>query len=441
MKALYFTFFLFTGIATNAISQTIDFSFSGNKADNSVALDSIWIKNCVQDCDTVLVWPDTVLSMMYNNVSDPSKAKNTFRLYPCYPNPCREQTHISIFVPDRDRLSFIVTDISGQIRMRSEMTLDYGLHKLNFSPGAGDIFFFTAIWRGNTSSIKIMKISSGSQDKCLLTYEGDIQQLNPLKEGVLNEHFKFFINDRLLFVGYANGIESGLFDQPIESKEYTLSFDYNIPCPGNPTIEYEGQVYNTVQIFNQCWLKENLNVGRAIHGYFQPSDNDTIEKYCYNNELANCEKYGGLYNWKEMMNYSTKESVQGICPQGWHIPSDAEWILLEGGVDSLYTISDTIWNRYWFSRGYDCGFKLKSSQGWNENGNGNDYFGYTGIPAGYRWHDGFFYQLDNYAFWWTSSQYSYGDAWYRIIYYYSNDIYRNGDLRKVTGMSVRCVKD
>ena len=94
-------------------------------------------------------------------------------------------------------------------------------------------------------------------------------------------------------------------------------------CPG--TVEYSGQIYNTVEIGDQCWLKENLNVGVMVDGSLDQTDNGTVEKYCDDNSNANCTTYGGLYQWNETMQYSTIEGSQGICPVGWHIPTLAEY--------------------------------------------------------------------------------------------------------------------
>ena len=74
------------------------------------------------------------------------------------------------------------------------------------------------------------------------------------------------------------------------------------------------------------------------------TDNGTMEKYCYNNEPDSCTKYGGLYQWDEMMQYTTQQGVQGICPPGWHLPTDEEWKVLEGAVDSQYGIGDPEWD-------------------------------------------------------------------------------------------------
>jgi uncharacterized protein (TIGR02145 family) len=208
--------------------------------------------------------------------------------------------------------------------------------------------------------------------------------------------------------------QSGILDAPWENKTHTFQFATNIPCPGTPTVEYEGQVYNTIQVFSQYWLKENLNVGTMIQGAMEQSDNGTIEKYCYNNEPDSCTKYGGLYLWDEVMQYTTQQGVQGICPTGWHLPTDEEWKVLEGSVDSQYGIGDSTWETHGF-RGLDAGTNLKFTSGWYEGGNGTDLFGFSGLPGGGRINDGFFYSVGYFGYWWPSSELSGDYAWYRFL--------------------------
>ncbi len=93
------------------------------------------------------------------------------------------------------------------------------------------------------------------------------------------------------------------------------------PCNGITNFTYGGQVYHTVEIGTQCWMKENLNVGTMIDTSIVASNNGVIEKYCYKND---CNLYGGYYTYGEAMNYQTTEGSQGICPFGWHIPSYSE---------------------------------------------------------------------------------------------------------------------
>ncbi|MBS4034410.1 MAG: T9SS type A sorting domain-containing protein [Ignavibacterium sp.] len=105
-------------------------------------------------------------------------------------------------------------------------------------------------------------------------------------------------------------------------------------CPGMPTVTYEGKTYNTVQIGDQCWIKENLDVGVMIQSNQNATNNGVIEKYCYNNDPNNCDTYGGLYQWDEAMQYATSEGAQGICPPGWHIPTYLEFETLKATVDN-----------------------------------------------------------------------------------------------------------
>ncbi len=93
--------------------------------------------------------------------------------------------------------------------------------------------------------------------------------------------------------------------------------------------ERDGREYETVKIGNQCWMKENLNVGVMIDSSVVPTNNGIIEKYCYDNDAANCDEYGGLYNWLEVMNYQYENPAASICPEGWELPEDADWYELE----------------------------------------------------------------------------------------------------------------
>ena len=211
-----------------------------------------------------------------------------------------------------------------------------------------------------------------------------------------------------------------------------------LPCPGTPTVTYEGQVYNTVLIGSQCWLKENLNVGEMINGSENMSNDGTIEKYCYGNDPANCTTYGGLYQWDEMMQYTTTQGVQGICPPDWHLPTDEEWKQLEGTVDSQYGYPDPEWDSTGW-RGLDAGERLKSENGWYGNGNGSDWYGFAGLPGGYRHTNGSFSNLTNYASFWSSSE-AVPFTCHRDLHYSNDQVFR-GLNDPAVGFSVRCVLD
>ena len=89
----------------------------------------------------------------------------------------------------------------------------------------------------------------------------------------------------------------------------------------------DGQKYATVQIGTQCWMAQNLNYGIMIVGIDQ-SNNAIAEKYCYHNDTNNCLLYGGLYQFNEVMDYNFTPGSKGLCPDGWHVPTDEEYTIL-----------------------------------------------------------------------------------------------------------------
>ena len=197
---------------------------------------------------------------------------------------------------------------------------------------------------------------------------------------------------------------------------------------GDPfTDPRDEQTYNTVQIGGQCWMAENLNIGSIVNGIINQTNNSVIEKYCYDNDPANCEIYGGLYQWEEMMQYSTTQSTQGICPDDWHLPSDAEWFEMENYLDS--SINDpgaTGW------RGTDCGLKIL------EGGSS----GFEGLLTGYKdWNSEVFLMIGERTYFMSTSITSWNSYdWYRLLENNNLQVYRNNAIKQY-GFSVRCLRD
>jgi uncharacterized protein (TIGR02145 family) len=96
-------------------------------------------------------------------------------------------------------------------------------------------------------------------------------------------------------------------------------------CGTTLTDPRDNRQYRTVQIGTQCWMAANLDYGIQVQGNGHQRDNCTIEKYCYNDSPGNCTTMGGLYQWDELMQYGDLASTQGLCPPGWHVPSETEW--------------------------------------------------------------------------------------------------------------------
>jgi len=212
--------------------------------------------------------------------------------------------------------------------------------------------------------------------------------------------------------------------------------DWN--CGNVITDVRDGKIYNTVLIGSQCWMSENLNIGARIDGVNNQINNSIIEKYCLDDDTVNCDTYGGLYQWDEMMQYVTSEGVQGICPLGWHMPTDDEWKTMEMYLGMSQSEADKIgW------RGTDEGKKMKSTSGWYSNGNGTNSSGFTGLPGGRRNDSGLFDILVGCSgIWWSSSERSgYGTiAWDQSLNYNHDQTFRFSSS-KTFGFSIRCLKN
>ena len=210
---------------------------------------------------------------------------------------------------------------------------------------------------------------------------------------------------------------------------------------GEPFIDpRDGQIYNTIKIGNQCWFAQNLNVGIRIDGNMEQGiDYNNIQKYCYNDDPANGEIYGGLYQWNQAMCGSVVPGAQGICPVGWHIPTDAEWKKLEMFLGMSQATADL--EGY---RGTNEGPKLAGNAGlWNAGILKNDpKFGkskFDALPAGYRNTGGNFSDRAYSTYFWSSLK-SGGNAWWRSLHCDHTDV-RQGTGLKAYGFSVRCLKD
>jgi uncharacterized protein (TIGR02145 family) len=193
------------------------------------------------------------------------------------------------------------------------------------------------------------------------------------------------------------------------------------PCTGIPTVDYSGKTYHTVQIGHQCWLRENLDVGTMIKGSNEQRDNGIIEKYCYNDSIENCNIYGGLYQWNELMQYTTIEGTQGICPTGWHIPTFTEF-------ETLSTIV-----------GGD-GNALKAIGQGLYDGTGTNSSGFSALLVGFRGSNGSSYGLGLYAVFWSSSMSSSISEGFLGLYYSKSNIYVLY-REKYFGYSIRCIKN
>jgi uncharacterized protein (TIGR02145 family) len=217
----------------------------------------------------------------------------------------------------------------------------------------------------------------------------------------------------------------------------------------NPNLSYgsmsdqDGNVYKTIVIGTQEWMAENLKTGHYRNGEKIPVVTDgaawsgvTTGASCwYGNDSAsyNCP-YGRLYNWY------TVADPRGLCPTGWHVPSDDEWKTME----LLLGMPDSELNQLGDQRGstQNIGGKLKSvSDLWASfNAGASNESGFSALPSGLREAAGIFRYVGEAGFWWPSTENSINDAWSRILGRWGSFSARNNDP-KANGKSVRCLKD
>jgi uncharacterized protein (TIGR02145 family) len=208
---------------------------------------------------------------------------------------------------------------------------------------------------------------------------------------------------------------------------------------GDP-LEYQGYDYETVQIGEQCWFAKNLRSENYLNGDVIPSNlsdsewsSTTSGALALYGEDAGCQsnspdidacdpaqslnEYGRLYNW-----YAVDDS-RGLCPSGWHVPTDEEWTVMTDhlGGESI------------------SGGQMKTTYGWFGGGNGMNLAGFSGLPGGYRYSSGYFGFSGFGGNWWSSSPDVFG-AWGRGLDYSDEAVSRN-NYNPLYGFSVRCIKD
>ncbi|PJJ40235.1 fibrobacter succinogenes major paralogous domain-containing protein [Hallerella succinigenes] len=243
-------------------------------------------------------------------------------------------------------------------------------------------------------------------------------------------------------------------NEAISSSSVSISSSSVILSGGEGTLKdsRDNQVYKTVTIGTQTWMAENLNY--AYKGKTSTFDSSS---FCYDDDPTNCSKYGRLYLWSAAMDsagtWSTNGKgcgngkfclptypVRGVCPEGWHLPTEEDFRILSRGTGATWDER----NFYYI----DAGKYLKSTSGWNDNGNGTDAYGFSALPAGIGLQGGPFQQLGYVATFWSATRVIESN----VDDFYSDDafvmtLYQNSDHAFLPpqdmycAASVRCLKD
>lgn len=215
----------------------------------------------------------------------------------------------------------------------------------------------------------------------------------------------------LLFMTLLSGGLSGCFNVGEDEKP-------EINC--ETEVVWGGHTYKVVRIGSQCWFAENLKIDAGKEIKEDTEWFTTESAWCYfNNDPSNEDELGKLYNWYAISN-------EKICPDGWRVPTDDDWTVLQ----------DELGGIYW------AGQELKSTSGWDSNGNGTNSSGFNAVPTGYRSDGGTFYARYSYSYFWSTTIDASNDlfVWVRRLDSDFMGVNRGGAY-KTSGKSCRCVKE
>lgn len=374
-------------MSTALDAQFMYIFFTGRDTNNRyVQLDSVRVTNISQGWQSTLYWPDTLLRIIPspNGIEDYEMSGTIVQLLQNTPNPFIGTTSVTLNIKEEGEVNIEMTDLAGRlVGTYHKNSMQPGAHFFRISAASTGIYFLTAQANGQSSSIKM--ISHGHSGKNLIEYGGyeDIFHQNDPgfdNKGIINN--TFHIGDQMEYVGYAtvSGAHAESFhllEEPSYSHVSQLMFAATIgmydgqPCPNVKVLtDYDGNQYNTVQIGNQCWMRENLRTTHYANGASIPLGPTTLSattayRYYPNNDSTLVSTHGYLYNWIATLHGpygsdSNPSGLQGICPNNWHVPSEAEWLQMINYASTQ--------NAYICGTFYGNTAKAFASQtGWNSN--------------------------------------------------------------------------
>ena len=473
----------FVGIAA-AFSQTVTITFTGRDADNHfIPFDRVEIGNVTRSWQETIYYPDTIIVMGGTGIEENAFTKG-FTLAQNNPNPFEVTTNATLTTSEAGEVTMEMLDMNGRmVTSQRFAAIQAGVHQFVLTVAAPGTYILTARQNGKTSSIKMVNKGEGAINRIeyvgLSGINAELPEQKNESKGIITNPFT--LGDEMVYIGYVNinGVEytsQTIHKNQIVSENFVLNFNAAAPidgqpCPGTPTVtDHEGNVYNTVQIGNQCWTKENLRTttSPSTGTYLIPAVNASYTytgkqaRWYYNDSTTYAPmNYGLLYNWnaavdtfntlygETSVNHGSSVSVmfnghrRGICPVGWHLPSDAEWEAMTAYVQSQ---SEYVCNSCtdWIAKA------LADNVGWEgytgtcavgNNQSANNATGFSAVPAGFC-EGSSFENAGSATFFWSSSQFEGNSnrAYNRYLQYWVASVDR-GNFDKLNGFSVRCLKD
>lgn len=443
---------LLLGLTQSAFGQnaTMELTFTAEDNGQNIPLNSILIENLTQGGDTTLYSPDSVLVLDFlTSINDLEMIGNNFLfISQNYPNPFRGKTEVDLLLPEKEHVKIIVRDILGGELAQYENTLNHGRHSFTFYSGSQKYYLLTVTGEQSSKTIKMLNadINSAYAGRCKIVYNGYEDNMIANKSQSEINSLGFELGDELKYTCYSDIGERTITDSPSGDQTYIFQFANGEPCPGMPTItDIDDNTYNTVLIGSQCWMAENLKTTTyqnevpipIVTNYYDWSNLTTGAYAWYDNNISWKDPYGALYNW------FTTIDTNGLCPTGWHVPTNDEWTVLTdfiGGTSNPF--GDELKSCRMVNSPLGGGCNTSQHPRWDEHNTyyGTDDYGFSGLPGGYRYFDGFFHNIGGDGLWWSSTASSSTNAWDRDLDYDTGFV-GMGSYPKRAGFSIRCVQD
>ncbi|MCX6303892.1 MAG: T9SS type A sorting domain-containing protein [Bacteroidetes bacterium] len=424
------SFFILSMLETQAQGYLISFAATGD----TTIVDTIKVDNLNSGAAVILRGGDILHLKTALGIGYHGNGNGDLQLYP---NPMKEQSIMTFLLPEKGNTVIRIIDLSGKIIHQISRLLAPGEHSFYVS-GIGQGSYFVEI-SGNGFAYSTKFISQNSKQN--EPEIGEFSAIKSIPDNMLknvSETIEMTYNDGDLLVYKAiSGKYTTLYpDVPASSKTVTFNF---AACTDG-----DHNNYAIVSIGTQTWMAENLNVGVRVDGVQDQTNNATIEKYCHSNNVNNCAIYGGLYQWGEVVQYLNGASnatswnpapagfVTGICPSGWHLPTDIEWTSLTNYLGGLNVSGAKMKTTGTFQSGTGL---------WHEpNTTATNESGFSALPSAYIYPASVFYLLGDNCFWWSSTEDGTSLARDRGIHYYYTDTF-SGYTYKHDGLSVRCLRN
>lgn len=441
----------------------VTLQFSGkDQFGHHVPLSTVTMENVTKHWQEMLYYPDTTLFIGQTGIEEIEQFSDGVRLFQNVPNPFDGVTDFVLYLPEASAVTLEIHDLNSKVAATYQGSLDPGSHLFRSWLTSPQTYLLNARTDGGTIQIKMVNTGRAGQNRLEYLGKGSISPMEKAEGDTKGStNLPFSSGDLMLYKGYAH-VEGTQYEcAPVERQQYTselIPLTFTLPqppfyCGIDSVTDFDGNAYSTVEIGQQCWMKENLHTTHYADGTEIPigttiSDN-TAYRYYPNDSSSNVPIYGYLYNWTAVMHgaagsNANPSGVQGICPLGWHLPSytEIEQLLNFVGNQIQYVCGGEFNNYIGKALAIDTGWfdsEVYCAVGTNQET--NNATGFSALPSGAF--DGIAYGLGSLATFFSSTEDFTGNNLCAYAFRLSSQspeacIY---SFLQRYGYSVRCLRD